>query len=151
MKVITKYVANDGIEFATEKECLEQDALIVQVEKIMNVMVPLPKEDDGCRFVNGCYFIQQDLNSVNEVKRKILTLIKVYINHQWVDDTLNKKNIHPSYVARLVGDCSHSRPFIRPLSDAWYRISNIDKLGREWGQGYFVENPDKSPALRGVS
>lgn len=25
MKVITKYVANNGIEFATEKECVEQD------------------------------------------------------------------------------------------------------------------------------
>jgi len=39
MKVITKYVANNGIEFATEKECVEQDALIVQVEKIMIINV----------------------------------------------------------------------------------------------------------------
>ena len=147
MKVITKYVANNGIEFVTEKECVEQDALICQVEKIMNGIAPLTKKDDGCRFANGYYFIQQDLNSVNEVKRKILTLIKVYVNHQWVDDTLNKENIHPSYVGRLVGEYSN----IRPLSDAWYRISNIDKLGREWGQGYFVENPDKSPALQGVA
>ena len=137
MKVITKYVANNGIEFTTEKECVEQDALIIQVENIMSDINPLPKKDDGCRFGNGYYFIQQDLKRVSEVKRKILTLIKVYVNHHWIEDTLNKENIHPSY--------------IMPLSNAWCRISNIDKLGREWGQGYFVENPDKSPALNGVA
>lgn len=144
MKVISKYVATNGVEFATEKECLDQDALIIQVESIMKGIAPLPK-DETSKFANGYYFVQQDLNCVSEVKRQILTLIKVYINHKWVEDTIKNANAHPSYVARLVGEYNN----LNPLERAWYRISNIDKLGREWGQGYFVEHPNESPALRG--
>ena len=142
MKVLAKYVAKKTIKFA--KECVEQNALTVQVQNIMKKITPIPKNDENCEFANGYYFIQQDLINFNKVKHKILMLIKVYVNHQWVDDTLNKKNTHFSYVAKLLD--KHSN--IKPLHKAWCRISNTDKLGREWGQSYFAENPEKSPALQ---
>lgn len=142
MKAITKYVANNGKEFSTEKEAIEQDALIVQVDGIMSKLSPIPVRND-CDFSNGHFFIPQDSDIVKEVKREILTLIKVYINHKWIEQTLVDEAVHSSYVSRLVSEYNN----LSPLAYAWYRLANIDNECREWGQGYFRENPEKSPAL----
>lgn len=145
MEKITKFKAIDGREFKTENECLDYEKLIVEVETIMKPLKPAPK-DDGGKFANGHYFIQQQKGIVKLTKLNLLNVINRYIDHKWITQSMEDDAVHPSWVGRLVGETD-----LRPLSDAWYRISNIDKESREWGQGYFVENPDKSPALRTVS
>jgi hypothetical protein len=52
--------------------------------------------------------------------------------------TIDNETVHSSYVGRLLGDYG-----IRPLENAWYRFSCVDKQYREWGQPYFATNPDK--------
>ena len=146
MKVIIKYAANDNSEWQTEAEALKRDALLLEVESIMCKLKPKPIKDEGCKFANGYYFIQQDSVIVKKVRFDFLELVKKYINHKWVEQTQNGEDIHPSWVSRLLGDYG-----IDPLCNAWYRLSNIDKQFREWGQGYFVEHPNESPALKGLS
>ena len=145
MEKITKFKAIDGREFKTEKECLDYESLIAEVETIMKALKPTPK-DDGCNFANGYSFVQQQKGIVKLTRLNLLNVIKRYIDHKCITQSMEDDTVHPSWVGRLVGETD-----LRPLSDAWYRISNIDKESREWGQGYFVENPDKSPALRTVS
>jgi len=145
MEKITKFKAVDGREFKTETECLDYERLIVEVETIMKSLKPTPK-DSGCNFENGHSFVQQQKKIVKLTRLNLLNVIKRYIDHKWITQSIEDDTVHPSWVARLVGGTD-----LCPLSDAWYRISNIDKESREWGQGYFVENPEKSPALRMVS
>jgi len=136
MKEITKYKAVDGTEFNSPQTCTEYEALIDTVKDIMSELPPLP-ENDGCSFVNGGGFIQHDLIILRHVKHSLLELMKKYIDHEWVQQTIDDDNVHPSWVGRMVDDN-------RPLRDAWHRIYCTDKLGREWGQPYYVENPDRA-------
>lgn len=138
MKAIVKYEAEDGKEFDSEKECLDYENLIARVNNIMKVLPPLPK-DNGCRFSNGEGFVQHDKKTLRKVQIGLLKEIKKHVEHKWVEQTIEDENVHPSYVARLLDDYS-----ISPLSKAWYRFICTDKLGREWGQPYFANNPDKA-------
>lgn len=138
MKKISKYEADDGTEFDNEKECLDYENLIKKVDKIMSELPSLPK-DDNCEFSNGGGFINHDKTILRKVQINILKEIKKYINHDWVQQTIDNENAHPSYVGRLIDE--HYK--IRPLGKAWYRFMCIDKFGREWGQVYFANNPEK--------
>lgn len=142
MKQITKYKAVDGKEFLTEKECLDYEALIERVNTIMSGLKPLPK-DEGCDFANGYSFVQQSKAAFKLVKLNLLNEIKKHINHKWVEQTMEDDDMHLLYVGRLVGDYD-----INPLSKALYRLMCIDKEYREWGQPYFANNPEESPALK---
>lgn len=137
MKTLTKFQAIDGVEFYDEAECIEYESLINKIDKIISQLPPLPK-DDGCKFANGGGFIQHDKNTLRSVKLNLLEEIKKHIEHRWIQQTIDDDNIHPSYVGRLVDD--HG---IRPINNAWHRFMCIDKLGREWGQPYYANNPDK--------
>lgn len=145
MKVITKYKAVDEQEFSTEKECLDYEQLIERVNTIMAGLKPLPNEK-GFDFGNGYYFVQQSKGAFKLVKLNLLNEIKKHINHKWVEQTIEDETVHLSYVGRLIDDWN-----IRPLNNAWNRLMCIDKEYREWGQPYFANNPEKSPALQGVS
>ena len=144
MKLIIKYVAENGLEFFTKKECIKQDNLIIQVEDIMKQILPVTNNID---FDNGEYFIQQNLLKVKKVKFEILTLVKQYVDHHWIEQTLNDEKIYSSYVARLISEYTE----LQPLYLAWNRISNIDNFGREWGQQYYVLHPEESEALKNIS
>ena len=146
MITITKYISNNGIEFTKKQDALDQDLLIELIGKITTPLLP-KKKDTGCDFENGYYFIQQDLPTVLVVRRNLLLELQKHSDHKFVSETLADDNIHPSYVGRLLGE----NYYLRPISEAWQRISNTDVLGREWGQTYFVSNPNESPCLRSVS
>lgn len=143
MKTITKFIADNGQEFYTESDAIEADNLINSVGAIMDLFPPKPS-DDGCRFSNGYSFIQHDPVIVSEVKNRLLLLIKKYIDHHWVDQTLADDKVHLSYVSRLIGENYR----IKPINDAWYRLECIDKEFREWGQPYFAAHPEESYALK---
>ena len=138
MKVITKFKAIDGKEFNSENECLDYENLIKNVNNIMKVLPPLPK-DEGCGFSNGDGFVQHDKTILRKVQINLLEEMKKHIDHKLIQQTIDDENVHPSYVGRLIDDYG-----ISPLNKAWYRFMCIDKLGREWGQPYFVTNPDKT-------
>lgn len=138
MKVITKFKAIDGKEFNSENECLDYENLIKKVNNIMKVLPPLPK-DEGCSFSNGDGFVQHDKTILRKVQINLLEEMKKHIDHKWIQQTIDDENAHPSYIGRLISDYE-----IIPLKEAWNRFMCIDKLGREWGQPYFVTNPDKA-------
>lgn len=137
MQAITKFKAKDGKEFSSESECSKYELLIDKTKSIMSRLSSPPKN-----FNNGEY-IQHNKADLKIVKLEILKLISGYIDHAWVQQTIdNIDGTHPSYVGRLVGEYN-----IAPLSDAWGRIYCTDKEGREWNQPYFVENPPEQPKL----
>jgi hypothetical protein len=142
MKQIAKYRSVDGREFSTEKECLDYETLIDTVNTIMARLKPLPRED-GCDFRNGHSFVQQSKAAFKLVKLNLLNEVKKHINHKWIRQTMEDETVHLSYVGRLIDDCN-----IPPLNNAWSRLMCIDKEYREWGQPYFANNPEESPALQ---
>lgn len=141
MRKIVKYKAVDNTEFDFEKDCLEYEYLIKRVKAIMKVLPKLP-ENDGCSFSNGGGYIQHDRATLRKVKLELLEQIKKYVNHDWVQQTIDNENTHSSWVARLLDDYN-----IRPLRSAWYRFSCIDDLDREWGQPYYALNPTEGKQI----
>ena len=142
MEKIIKFKAIDGKEFTSETECLNYELLIKRVDEIMALLPPTPK-DDGCSFANGDGYIKHEKTELRNVQVKLLKICKEYIDHKWIQQTIDDENIHPSYVGRLLGDYG-----ITPLNDAWYRFICVDNQGREWGQPYYANNPEKGKQVQ---
>lgn len=121
MEQISKYKAIDGTEFSSSQKCIEYENLIQRIDEIMKPLPPLPK-DDNCNFDNGHGFIQHDKYTLNEVKIKLLKEMQNHINHDWIQQTI-QKGLDASYVGRLLSDYNH-----KPFSKAWRRFSCIDSL-----------------------
>ena len=136
MKKIAKWVAIDGTEFNEEQKCIDYEKLITKVESIS---AKLPSIPDTTDFSNGGGYIQHDKVVTDAVRVEILELCKEYIDHNWIQQSIDDLNVHPSYVARLLDDYN-----IRPISSLWHRFWCIDKKYREWGQPYFAANPEKA-------
>jgi len=138
---IAKYKAIDGKEFDDKEKCIDYEALIKKVDSIMGVLPKLPNKD--CNFSNGGGYIQHEPSILNTVKRDLLGVIKKYVDHKWVQQSIDDPTIHSSYVGRLLNDYS-----ISPLEKAWDRFMCIDKYQREWGQPYYANNPDDATQKR---
>lgn len=136
MEVITKYKAVDGHEFRTEHECIAYEALIISTLAIMDQLPKKPK-DDGCRFSNGHGYLQHDKETFDKVKKELLHLFATKVDHKWIQQSIDGENIHPSWVARIIGDYN-----LNPFHEAWYRIQCVDRNYREWGQPYFANTPE---------
>ncbi len=136
METITKYKAIDGKEFTDKDECIKYEILIERVNSIMKLIPESPRSSD---FANGSGFIQHNPQSLKNVKISLLTICKEYIDHKWIDQTINDPTVDPSWVSRLLGDYG-----INPLYYAWNRFNCIDKDNREWGQPYFATHPEKA-------
>jgi len=141
MEQITKFKAIDGTEFSNKEECLKYELLIERVNNIMALLPPLPK-DDGCNFSNGSGYVKHNKATLRNAQIQLLEICKEYIDHKWIQQTIDDETMHSSYVGRLLSDYG-----IRPLNDAWYRFSCVDDQYREWGQPYFATNPDKGTDL----
>ena len=136
MRKITVWVANDGCRFDKASDCKKYEVFAAKVAKVVALLPPVPK-DDGCSFGNGHGYIQHDPKVVKQYKGLLLDLIETKTDHKWVKQA-RADNIHPSWIGRLLSDMGN-----RPLDNAWYRMSCMDKSCREWGQPYFANNPDK--------
>jgi len=141
MQTITKFKAKDGREFNTSDECIDYESLIDRVDEIMN-RLPKKPELEGCGFENGDGFIQHTKKNYNLVKHDLLKVIKKYIKHEWVQQTMDDDSVHLSYVGRLIDDY-----MLRPINSAWYRLMCIDSDLREWGQPYYAINPTKGKQI----
>lgn len=142
MEIITKFKAIDGKEFTSKKECLKYESLIGEVDRIMSLL-PSTHKDDDCSFANGEGFIQHDKAKLRKAQVEILELCKEYIDHKWIQQTINDESVHLSYVGRLLNDYD-----IRPLRNAWFRFMCIDKNQREWGQPYYANNPENGKQIQ---
>ena len=140
MEQITKFKAIDGTEFYSENECLDYENLIARVNAIMGKLPVRPNDTD---FINGEGFIQHEKSDLITTRIAILEICKEYINHKWVQQTMDNETVHPSWVGRLLGDYG-----IKPLEKAWDRFYCIDNHFREWGQPYFAANPDEGQQVR---
>lgn len=137
MEQIIKFRAIDGKEFSDEWQCVKYEQLYEKVDDIMSLLPPKPN-NDNCNFANGEGFFQHNKATLRKVEIQILELCKVYIDHDWIQSAIDGEKVHPSNIARLLGDYN-----IKPIDNAWGRFMCIDKYSREWGQPYYANNPEE--------
>lgn len=139
MKAITKYLAEDGSEHATEDKAKERELLCAEVAEIMASLQPIPKLT-GCGFENGGGYIQHYPSKIDPARRAILKAAQRYTDHKWLQQTIDKPGeVHPSYAGRIIGECCPA-----PLYQAWHRFECMDKSLREWGQPYYAAHPEQA-------
>jgi len=134
MEIITKYKATDGTEFFDKEKCEKYESLIEQVNSVMSA---LPARPNNIKFLDGHTYIQHDKRILRETKISLLEICKKYITHDWIQQSIEDDNIHPSWVGRLLSDSD-----IEPLIKAWHRFECIDTENREWGRVSLSENPN---------
>lgn len=133
MQTITKYKANDGKEFNSERDAISHESLLSRIDV---AMVPLGKtpKDDGCDFANGGGFIQHSRLAVDLAK---LALIELWDGDQKTKDAAKISPPSHSIIGRYLSDSNS------PIYPAWCRLLCIDSEFREWGQPYFAQNPSQ--------
>ena len=141
MRSVTRYQANDGSEWDTAEKAHKRDAMSSAVDSAMCLLRDVPSE------LNWEGFVQQDPETIREVKRRLFEIANVHGVLKWWIDSQQKEhsktendlaqNCHPSWFVRLLDGGS------RPLGIAYGRLCAIDEHGREWNQPYYANNPPK--------
>ena len=137
MKAITKFKAEDGVEFNSEADCIAHEALCAEIDEIMATL-PRRPNDEGCRFSNGHGFLQHSTEKFWPARDALLRIGNRLFPHKWFDQSLADRTVDSSWAGRLISETS------APLWRAWSRISCVDKQLREWGQPYYANNPEKA-------
>lgn len=140
MRVVTRFEAYDGVEFKSPATCEVYEVRCHNADAIIGRLAPLPV-NDGCDFVNGGGFIQHDRTFI-EVRAALLEAAKEETDHHWIQLSIDKPELDPSYADRIIGECCNKH-----LRDAWRRIACTDSLFREWGQPYFRSNPSEAKQI----
>lgn len=135
MKTVTKYKADDGVEFESEDQCLTHEA---NCDAAKSIMKNLHKKPSGCDFSNGSGYIKHDAGKVQEVRALFLDFCKRFTDHKCIQGVIDGTT-HISHAHRLLGE-------ILPQSiyKHWSRFTCIGSDGREFGQPYYVTNPDEA-------
>jgi hypothetical protein len=136
MITITIFKATDGTKFRSKEECLKHEKLIERVDKLISKLKPRPKNNND--FCVGIGFIQQDKTMFRSVKVAFLEICKEYINHEWIQQTIDDETVHSSYITWLL--CQHR---IKPLENGWNRLKCTDSKYREWQQEFFADRPQQ--------
>jgi hypothetical protein len=129
MKIITRYIADDGREFNSGTDCKQYEDECEEVNKIMNRLKPVP---DDIGFVNGMGYRKQEPFEVRHVTEKLIQLAAKKFNRPELASS------HISHAHRVADDADH-----KTLCRALNRLQCIDNQSREWGQQYFARNPEK--------
>lgn len=136
MKTITQYQAADGSIFSSAAECSAHEVLCLKVAEIMCDMGERPS-GPGCAFENGQLgYVQHDIETIDSVAERLLELARPLLP-AWDRQLVWKNGVHWSHPARAMDDAPG------PLSRAWHRIACTDEQGREFGQMFYRNNPDK--------
>lgn len=134
MKTISKYVSNDGVEFLDPEKCTEHE---YNFQAAAVIMSKLPERPDTCAFSNGGGFIQHDKESLLDIRNEYLEFCKIYTDHKWIQQTIDKGfDADASWAGRILDDQD------RFVSRHWYRFMCIDKSHREWGQPFYATHTD---------
>jgi len=139
MKTITKYIAYDKSEFTDEAACLEYERKCRIADDIISGLRTRP---EGCDFSNGTGYIQHDPETFKTVRRELVEQANTEYPHKWLQAELDGQEVHPSWAARIIGECCTDR-----LYKAWYRILCTDSKFREWGQPYYAEHPEEAKQI----
>jgi len=136
MKIVTRFISDDGTEHHNETSCLKHDLLIVWVEK---EMTQLGEKLNDANFQAGDGYIQHSVRTVLNVRASICKKAQEYSDHHWLQSTIDKGfGVDVGWAGRIISEIGG------PLYKAWGRISCIDCYGREWGQMFFCINTDKA-------
>ena len=95
METVIKYKAVDGTTFDTKKSCLDYDTLFTKIDKIMEKLKPVPK-DDTCNFANGEGYVQQSPAVFHDVKNAFLDLATDFLKADARKILLGSKRWRPS-------------------------------------------------------
>jgi hypothetical protein len=137
MKTITKYIADDGMEFINATDCAEHEH---NLGLALGIMSLLPKRPESCDFSNGNGYIQHDKDRLLSVRNDFLEFCKRYSDHKWIQETIDKGfDAHPSWAGRILSEC-----LPRSIYKHWHRLSCIDNQFREWGQPYYADHPEQA-------
>ena len=136
MKTVLKYVADDGSEFESEQQCVEYEDLAKEVNDLLAL---LPERPSNCDFSNGGGYIQHDKDIFLNMREALLKIVMRYSTHRWIREALEKPEVHPSWVGRIIND---SCP--RPIRSAWDRIHCTSKDFKEYGQPYYAYHQEEA-------
>jgi hypothetical protein len=137
MKEVTKYIAEDGKLFDTPRGCREYEKLCEDLESIMKLLFPTPR-DEHCRFANGEGYIQQNEEAVNKCMLEIVKLVpalRAYNPSTFKEDPFKCRH---GIIGRILSDMSS------PAYHYWCRFMNMDEDYREFGQCYYALHPEKA-------
>lgn len=141
MQTITKYKADDGVEFLNASECELHEANCELAEAIMRT---LPKKPDSCDFSNGGGYVQHDAETLLKARNRFLEFVKRYTDHKWIQQSIDGgMDIDCSWAGRIIGECAPSS-----IYKHWCRFGCVDKSFREWGQPYYALNPEQGKQIR---
>lgn len=127
MKQITKYQANDGTEFLTEKECQDWETYLFKAAEVDRI---LPKKELG-----STEFIQHSATQFHAFLTGIARLIEMRHGTKYADMLLNNRH---GFIGRYIDDSGD-----KVLGQLMYRLLSIDSQNREWQQIYFANRADK--------
>lgn len=130
MRQITKFQANDGSEFLTEKECQDWEIFLLKAAAVDQI---LPKKE-----LNSTEFIQHSPTQFHSFLVGIAKLIEVRHGHEYANMLLTNRH---GYIGRYLDDSGD-----RVLGKLMYRLLSIDNKNREWQQVYFANEANKKDA-----
>lgn len=134
MKIIQKYVADDGTEFAEQSQCITYEKQCAMIDVAMS-SIPEPPEHSE-------QFIQLDRRTVRDAMKSMLMIaLDIWQEADWVKRALHAGDELPmlSGIGRWIDDSGHGA-----FRRAWYRFNCIDNLNyRMWQQPYFAIQADK--------
>lgn len=141
MKIAIKYKAKDGTEFNSFKKYRMHEKLTRRICKIFS---SLKKRPDNAEFMYGKYFIQQDIDIVNNVRIMLLAEIQSTVDHSgFIVEVKDVQSMDSNSITWLINHLNN-----KIIYSAWDRIMCIDKTGREWGQYCYVKNPPTDQLIR---
>lgn len=138
MKEVTKYLADDGLEFNDRAQCERYEAMCANVAALMSKL-PAKPDLPGCSFENGGGYVQHDPAAARAVRSGLLRIANEIMPHKWFDQSIADETVHPSWAGRMIDEMDQ-----RCLSRAWHRFMCMSADFREYGQPYFASHPEEA-------
>ena len=146
MQAETWYRAGDGSLWDTPEKARKREQEKSEVDRMLKHWLGFdPHTLGGNKFCNGDLgYVQHSLENIRKLRLELWDEAKPKLQY-WIDQQARVGNseeylatqVHPSWHLRMLDDNS-------PLSDAYSRLCCIDDKGREWGQPFYANNPDKA-------
>lgn len=134
IKVVIKFKASDGSEWATEEEAEARENAIEAVKDLCSLLKPIDHLDG-----NGGNYVQHDPAAVKEFKHRLVMMAsKACKVPAWAENWERVEAL--SSVGRYLNGGTGT--IIPVIYQAWWRLMKIDSAGREWGQPYYANHPN---------
>jgi len=138
MRVVQKYIADDGLEFSDEAACARYESVCAEVEQIMATLAAVP-DLPSCEFANGAGYLQHDPATAKAARTALLAIANRIMPHKWFEQSITDESVHPSWAGRLIGEMNE-----KCMWKAWRRFECMTPDFREFGQSYFVSHPGEA-------